>query len=228
MRAPKLRMLREASPHDDAAVLGVPHAHQILDSNLPPDSIHSGGATAWAGTSPASAGSVSRERFPNIVGADMQALKAITMIVLALGIAAPVFAEPPDEDVNAAYQNGDYATALRLLRPLADQGNPGAQHNLGLMYSHGQGVPQDYAEAMKWFRKAADQGYADAENNLGYIYAMGQGVTKDYVQSYMWFNLAAAAGDQVATKNREIIATLMTPAQIAEAQKLTRERKPTK
>ena len=158
----------------------------------------------------------------------MQALKAIAMIVLALGIAAPVFAEPPDEDVNGAYQSGDYATALRLLRPLADRGNPGAQHNLGLMYSHGQGVPQDYAEAMKWFHKAADQGYADAENNLGYMYAMGQGVTEDYVQSYMWFNLAAAAGDQVATKNREIIATLMTPAQIAEAQKLTRERKPTR
>ena len=58
------------------------------------------------------------------------------------------------EDATAAHGRGDYATAMRLLRPLADQGNADAQFNLGVIYE----VAQDYAEAVKWFRKAAEQG----------------------------------------------------------------------
>ena len=60
----------------------------------------------------------------------------------------------------SAYGNGDYATALRLYRPLADKGNAEAQYNLGFMYDKGQGVPQEYAVAVKWYRLAADQGNA--------------------------------------------------------------------
>ena len=44
--------------------------------------------------------------------------------------------------------------------PGADQGDAGAQVNLGVMYDHGKGVPQDYAQAAAWYRKAADQGDA--------------------------------------------------------------------
>jgi len=44
-----------------------------------------------------------------------------------------------------AYQRGDYATAVRLWRPPAEQGNAEAQYNLGVMYAEGDGVPQDYA-----------------------------------------------------------------------------------
>jgi uncharacterized protein len=49
---------------------------------------------------------------------------------------------------------------LRLLRPLAEQGVAPAQHDLGVMYANGQGVPQDYATAVSWYRKAAEQGLA--------------------------------------------------------------------
>jgi uncharacterized protein len=51
------------------------------------------------------------------------------------------------DDAFAAYQRGDYATAMSLRRPLADQGNAAAQYNLGWMYYDGRGVPQDYAQA---------------------------------------------------------------------------------
>jgi TPR repeat protein len=71
----------------------------------------------------------------------------------------------------AAAGRGDYAAALRLWRPLADQGDAAAQYNLGLMYVDGHGVAQDDAAAVSWFRKAADQGYADAQYNLGLMYA---------------------------------------------------------
>ncbi len=89
-----------------------------------------------------------------------------------------------------AYQRGDYATALRIFRQLADQGNAAAQFNLGVMYDEGQGVPQDYTQA------------------------------------HMWYNLSAAKDNKIARKNRHILAKQMTPAQIAEAQKLAREWKP--
>ena len=59
---------------------------------------------------------------------------------------------------DAAYSKGDYATALRLYRQLADQGNVSAQYVIGTMYFDGRGVPQVYATAALWFRKAAERG----------------------------------------------------------------------
>ena len=59
------------------------------------------------------------------------------------------------EDVVEAYNNGNYAQVLELLRPLAAKGDAVAQFNLGLMYENGKGVTQDYKEAAKWFQKAA-------------------------------------------------------------------------
>ena len=84
---------------------------------------------------------------------------------------------------------------------------------------------KDYATDASWFRKAAEEGNVIAQHDLGVMYAKGEGVPQDYVQAHMWFSLSAAQGDG-ATKNRDIIAAKMTPAQIAEAQKLAREWKP--
>ncbi len=65
------------------------------------------------------------------------------------------------------------------------------------------------------------------------MYEQGQGVPQDYVQAHMWFNLAASrsppgADHAKAVKNRDILAAKMTPAQIAEAQRMAREWKPKK
>lgn len=84
----------------------------------------------------------------------------------------------------------------------------------------------DYAPAMQLYRPLAERGNADAQNNLGFMYDTGQGVPQDNVLAHMWFNLAAANGNANAAKNRDIVAAKMTPAQIAEAQKLAREWKP--
>jgi TPR repeat protein len=102
-----------------------------------------------------------------------------------------------------------------------------AQYNLAVMYDDGQGVPQDYAVATSWYRKAAEQGDADGQVNLGILYGMGQGVAQDYVNAHMWFSLAASGGDKNGVKARDMVAAKMTPAQLAEAQKLAREWKPT-
>ncbi len=150
---------------------------------------------------------------------------------LMLGLTAPVWAGW-DEGV-AAYKRGDYATALREFRPLAERGDAKAQYGLGVMYLNGQGVPQDSAEVVKWHRKAAEQGHAVAQNNLGVMYGKGHGVPQDYVQAHMWFDLAASRfppgeGRDIAVKNRDIAAEKMTPAQISEAQKLARGWRPKK
>ncbi len=146
-----------------------------------------------------------------------------------LGLTAPAGAGF-DEGL-AAHDRGDYATALREWRPLAEQGNAKAQSDLGWMYSKGLGVPQDYAEAVQWYRKAAEKGDAFAQNNLGAMYGNGQGVPQDYVQAHKWYNLAASrlpSGEDrdLAVKNRDIVAPKMTTAQIAEAQRLARDWKP--
>ncbi len=129
----------------------------------------------------------------------------------------------PFEDGLAAYQRGDYATSLRIWRPLAEQGHAQAQNNLGLIYDRGQGVPQDYRGAMRWYRKAADQGLADAQFNLGVMYANGQGVPRDYVVAHMWFILAATSGDEEAQMLLPAQKNKMTPDQFAKAERLAHE-----
>ena len=87
--------------------------------------------------------------------------KALLSILLILTVPGPATAGP-FEDGGTAFLKNDYVTALPLWRSLADQGNAGAQNNLGFMYRFSVGVPQDYAEAVRWYRKAAEQGDADA------------------------------------------------------------------
>jgi len=95
------------------------------------------------------------------------------------------------------------------------------------MYGNGQGLPQDYAEAAKWFRKAAEQGDARAQFNLGGMYGQGQGVPQDYVEAHMWLNLAAsnAPGEKYEeyAAVRDRVASRMSAAQVAEAQRLARQ-----
>lgn len=100
-----------------------------------------------------------------------------------------------------AYLKGDHATALRLWRPLAEQGNATAQDKLGVMYAKGQGVQQDYATAVAWFRKAAAQGSAIAQENLGVMYSNGWGVPQDDASAAFWFRKAAEQGNARAQNN---------------------------
>jgi uncharacterized protein len=133
----------------------------------------------------------------------------------------------------AAYRSGDYALAAMWYRKAADGGNAIAWSLLGDMSRDGVGVLQDYTEAVVWFQKAADYGYAISEVELGGMYLHGYGVTQDYVRAHMLFNLAAThAIDELtrdlAAKYRDIAATKMTPAQIAEAQRMARDWVPAK
>jgi TPR repeat protein len=210
----------------------------------------------------ASLGEVAVERLCDILDIDHiegNRMKIIRMIILLMLLVAQGLAWGGFEEGLAAAKAGDYATALREWKPLAELGNSSAQYHLGIMYENGQGIPQDYKEAVKWYRNAAEQGHAGAQynlalmcrngqgvpqndkeavkwyreaaeqgyykaqNNLGLMYGTGLGVPQDYVQAYKWYNIAGANGDETGTKNRDIVAEEMTPAQITEAQKLVKE-----
>ena len=116
----------------------------------------------------------------------------------------------------------DYARAAAWYKKAAEQGDAGAQLNLGSMYDNGQGLPQDYAEALAWYKKAAEQGHAKAQFNLGLMYNNGQGVPQDYAKAHMWLNLAGALGNENAMKARDLIAQEMDPGQVAGAQDAAR------
>src|SRR5262245_374358 len=187
----------------------------------------------------------------------------LTIAVIVLLLSAASVTAGPLEDAIAAAKRADYATAVRLSQPLADNGNPIAQFILGEMYRHGRGVPQNDTEAVMWYRKAADQGYARAQLNLGFMYAEGRGVAKDlgecvkwyrlaadqgyahaqynlgllyataegvpqdFVLAYMWLNLSAKQRYRDAAKQRDSLFSRMTPTQVAEALKLSRDWRPT-
>ena len=125
----------------------------------------------------------------------------------------------------------NFAKAVKWYRRAAEQDLSAAQFSLGDMYREGQGVRQNYTTAAKWHRLAAEQGHASAQHDLGVMYHNGQGVGQDHVQAHMWLNLSSFSfppGElrDKSVQGRDATAKLMTPDQVAEAEKLAREWKP--
>jgi TPR repeat protein len=84
--------------------------------------------------------------------------------------------------------------SLTDIRKAAEQGDTGAQFNLGWMYRKGKGVPQDDSEAVNWYRKAAEQGDVCAQANLGWMYDNAKGVSQDDSEAVNWYRKAAEQG----------------------------------
>jgi hypothetical protein len=122
----------------------------------------------------------------------------------------------------------DYAKAVYWEQTAADQGDAGAQEALATLYNQGQGVAQDFVKAAYWYQKAADKGVIGAEGSLGDLYRAGQGVPQNYVQAYAWYAIAAAQGFPSYGDDRDQLAAKMTPAEIAEAQRLASSWQPKK
>jgi uncharacterized protein len=148
--------------------------------------------------------------------------KLLLIIVLAVICSSVARADGYDDGAKA-YKKRDYVTALTLFFPLADQGHAAAQFSLGVMHENGIGVIKDFKKSVDWYRMSAEQGYVQAQFNLALMYEGGKWVKQDYVLAHMWYNLAANSGDKSGANNRDIVASKMTPTQIAEAQKMAKE-----
>ena len=161
----------------------------------------------------------------------MRTLIIIPVLLFSLFLGASSYSADFNKGLTAA-QSGDFATALKEWKPLAEEGNAAAQNNLGfakaqfnlgVMYDVGEGVPQDDKEAVRWYTLAAEQEHAKAQYNLGVMYALGEGVIKDYVYAHMWGNIASMNGNDKGETLRGYVAEKMTSSQIEEAQRLARE-----
>ncbi|MGB5260197.1 MAG: trypsin-like peptidase domain-containing protein [Gammaproteobacteria bacterium] len=115
-----------------------------------------------------------------------------------------------------AFESGEYHTALDYWLPLAKQGDPNAQLNIGLMYDTGRGLAVDTDQAVYWYRQSAENGLAAAQFNLGLMYRDGQGVEQDTQLASSWLERAAAQGLQAA---RDLLETgLHMPASLESTQ----------
>jgi hypothetical protein len=98
----------------------------------------------------------------------------------------------------SAYENGDFATALKEWQPLAESGDVAAMRNLGHLFRWGRGVKLDPARAALWYERAAERGFDRAQANLASLYLAGEGVAKDQRLAAKWFARAARQGHAIA------------------------------
>ena len=117
----------------------------------------------------------------------------------------------------AAIDRRGHALSTDELRKLADQGDPDAEWQMGILYHDGEAVPKDDALAVRWFELAAAQGYVRAQSTLGAYYWAGRGVPQDLSRAYFWSQLALAQGDEDSKSRLEGLSAQMTQAQVAAA-----------
>src|SRR5258708_34628495 len=132
-------------------------------------------------------------------------IKAPSPLLLAvlLAVASPAAADLADGV--AAYDAGDYLTAYRELRSLAELGDPVAQHVLARMYFAGQGVPQDARQGVAWEGKAAEHGEKQAQLALGTRYQYALGVPRDIEAAEKWYRLASEQSLPAAQYRRALL-----------------------
>lgn len=116
-------------------------------------------------------------------------------LLALLALLLPYPAQAGLQEGWSAYYRGDYETAFKELKPVAEKGHPAAQVNLGLLYEEGKGVERDYAKALTWYRRAAAQGYAEAQYRLGLFHETGKGVAGDPDAAVDWYRRAALGRD---------------------------------
>ncbi len=152
--------------------------------------------------------------------------RTASAIFLPIGLLAFCLLMPACEGRRAdkAYQHSDYEKTVKELRYLANEGDPRAQYDLGVLYDQGQGVPKNSIEARAWYTLAAEQGEPRAQYNLGLMYANGEGVPQNYVEAYYWISLSAAQGNAHALDARDYYAGHMTADQLARAKQLLAQR----
>jgi uncharacterized protein len=101
----------------------------------------------------------------------MPMLRSIVLIALLLSIVCA--RADALQDAATATARKDYASALRLLEPLAQGGNVRAQTQLATLHYHGLGVAEDDRLAAQWYERAARRGHAPAQFELANMYAYG-------------------------------------------------------
>jgi TPR repeat protein len=126
-------------------------------------------------------------------------MNILVSICMVWGLASTAFA-----DFRAgvdAYQRGNHMMAFHEFWTLAQEGHPGAEFNLGVLYAKGLAVPQDFRQAARWYRLAAEHGHSLAQCNLGALYEVGKGVGQNDGEAIRWYRSAAEQGNPGGQNN---------------------------
>jgi hypothetical protein len=150
----------------------------------------------------------------------------IAVIIIGITIAASyrlyILASNQENDSDGKAALESYKNYMAVVEKSYYDVNPETQFSRGTMYYKGEGVRQDYKKAVKWFTKAAEQGHTKSQFILALMYYDGEGVIEDYEEAYKWALIAGMNGEDVS-KLKEALAARMTPAKIANIQKLTKD-----
>ena len=102
------------------------------------------------------------------------------------------------DDPKMAFAQGDFETAFKLWKPLAQTGDPEAENYLGVHYYTGLGVKRDYAKALQWYESAARKGFPSAQRHYGDMLYNGFGIQQDTYKAFIWYFAASQQGNEDA------------------------------
>ena len=105
-----------------------------------------------------------------------------------------------DSLFNQYWEAGEYGRIFSGLLPLAEQGYPLAECQVGYFYAQGLGVERDLDRALLWTRRAAEHGDRDGQFNLGCFYEEGTVLARDMEQAALWYQRAARQGHTEAAE----------------------------
>jgi TPR repeat protein len=149
--------------------------------------------------------------------------KFLVILLAGMLATAPAWAGF-DEGMNA-YSSGDYDTAAREFKLLADRGDKESQYLLGLLYEEGQGLARDDVEAAYWYARSAGQGFIDAYFALGQLFAQRKGERQDRMAAHHWFSLAKEYGHRLADQEMRRNLNAMSPEMADMARNRFRDRR---
>lgn len=89
------------------------------------------------------------------------------------------------------FQTGQYQACFQGHLPLAQQGYPLAECQVGYFYMEGLGVEKDMDQAFYWTQRAAQHGDRDGQYNLGWFYETGLGTDPSLELAKRWYRQAA-------------------------------------
>lgn len=98
------------------------------------------------------------------------------------------------------WEAGEYGRIFSGLLPLAEQGYPLAECQVGYFYAEGLGVERDLDRALLWTRRAAEHGDRDGQFNLGCFYEKGTALARSMEQAALWYQRAARQGHTEAAE----------------------------
>lgn len=140
------------------------------------------------------------------------------------------------------YQQGQYDIAIKMWKPMAQNGDCDAEYALGLMYFNGLSVRKNRGNAIVWWGRAAEKAQPQSLNTMGVVYAQmrvpyttldcrkGCGEEKNMVEAYKWFGLAVEYGSarevEFAEESMKRISMEMSESEIEKAKALIKSWEP--